>query len=109
MKIVKSKTDQYRHGDEILIARGSTIACPLNMLNRYLDLAKIDLKSEDFLFKPIYRSKKFCANKKLSYTAAKASMVSKLNLVGGSYNFWFALYEIGWCNASCERFLVGER
>ena len=91
VKIVKSKTDQYRHGDEILISRGSTIACPLNMLNRYLDLAKIDLKSEDFMFKPIYRSKKICAlihkNKKLSYTAAKASMVSKLNLVGGSYNF----------------------
>ena len=63
VKIVKSKTDQYRHGDEILIARGSTIACPLNMLNRYLDLAKIDLKSEDFLFKPIYRSKKICALK----------------------------------------------
>ena len=91
IKISKSKTDQYRHGDEILIAKGSTIACPMNMLNRYIVLADINLKSDHFLFKAVYRSNKTCAlihkNKKLSYTAARASMVTKLKMVGGSANF----------------------
>ena len=91
IKISKSKTDQYRHGDEILIAKGSTIACPMNMLNRYIVLADINLKSDHYLFKAVYRSNKTCAlihkNKKLSYTAARASMVTKLKMVGGSANF----------------------
>ena len=32
--IPKSKTDQYRHGCEILINKSSTSACPVNMLVR---------------------------------------------------------------------------
>ena len=90
IKILKSKTDQYRHGDEILIAKGSTTACPLKMLQRYIALAKINLHSDHFLFKQVYRSNRICAlihkNKKISYTAARANIVSKLKLVGGSAN-----------------------
>ena len=61
IKISKSKTDQYRHGDEILIAKGSIIACPMNILNRYIVLANINLKSDHYLFKAVYRSNKTCA------------------------------------------------
>ncbi|KAK3106420.1 hypothetical protein FSP39_019597 [Pinctada imbricata] len=91
IRLLKSKTDQYRHGDEILISKGDTIACPLKMLKRYISLAKINVKSDQFLFKQVYRSNKTCAlihkNKKLSYTAAKASIIPKLKLVGGSFDF----------------------
>ena len=36
--IKKSKTDQYRQGSEVLIAKGSTSACPVSMYLRYIDL-----------------------------------------------------------------------
>ncbi|KAK3093741.1 hypothetical protein FSP39_019543 [Pinctada imbricata] len=114
IKITKSKTDQYRHGDEILIAEGSTIACPLKMLQRYLRLAKINISSDHFLFKQVYRSKKTCAlihkNKKISYTAAKANMVSKLKLVGGSADFGLHSMRSGGATQAANASLsVGDR
>ena len=33
ISIPKSKTDQYRHGCNILISKGSTSTCPVDMLN----------------------------------------------------------------------------
>ena len=36
LNIPKSKTDQYRHGCDILISKGTTSACPVNMLKRYM-------------------------------------------------------------------------
>ena len=91
LNIRKSKTDQYRQGHEVLIACGDTIACPVAMFKKYLDIAHIDLSSEHFLFKAIYRSKDKCGliykNKKLSYSAAKTSIVSRLKLVASDLNF----------------------
>ena len=60
IKNQKSKTDQYRNGDEINISKGTTIACLLNMFNRYVTLAQLDLRSDEFLFKPVFRSKNVC-------------------------------------------------
>ncbi|XP_061197345.1 integrase/recombinase xerD homolog [Saccostrea echinata] len=37
LSITKSKTDQYRQGSEVLVAKGSTSACPVNMYKRYLE------------------------------------------------------------------------
>ena len=48
--IKKSKTDQYRQGSEVLIAKGSTSACPVSMYLRYLDLLS---SVEDKSFFPI--------------------------------------------------------
>lgn len=89
--IAKSKTDQYRNGNEILIAKGNTSACPYNMLVRYIELANIDVKSDSFLFRPIFRSKCVCKliykNKKLSYTRARETILSKLKLVSSDKDF----------------------
>uniref|UniRef100_K1QMW3 Integrase/recombinase xerD-like protein n=1 Tax=Magallana gigas TaxID=29159 RepID=K1QMW3_MAGGI len=41
LNIQKSKTDQYRQGNEVLIANGVTSACPVKMYLRYLDLLGI--------------------------------------------------------------------
>lgn len=49
LNIRKSKTDQYRQGHEVLI--GETIACPVTMLKKYLDIAHIDLSSDHFCLK----------------------------------------------------------
>ena len=88
--IKKSKTDQYRQGNEILIARGSTSACPVRMTERYFDLGSIDSSSNDFLFKPLFKSKDgtklINKNKKLSYTRTRECLVSKLKSVMGNVN-----------------------
>ena len=83
--IRKSKTDQYRNGNEVLIAKGETIACPFSMFIRYVELSGMNLDSDFYIFRPIFRSKGTCKliykNKKLSYTAARESIVSRLRFV----------------------------
>ncbi|XP_033731784.1 uncharacterized protein LOC117321479 [Pecten maximus] len=87
----KSKTDQYRFGSEIVISKGETTACPYDMLMKYIRIARIDIESDDFLFKPIYRSGSVCGlihkNKPLSYTGAKEAILKRLNFVSEGKNF----------------------
>ena len=60
IKIRKSKTVQYRDGDEVLISKGVSSACFYTMFFRYVDLANVDLSSDIFLFRPLCRSKEEC-------------------------------------------------
>ena len=57
ISIPKSKTDQYRHGCNILISKGSTSACPVDMLKRYINLANLNIRSDSLLFKAVNKSK----------------------------------------------------
>ena len=58
IRIPKSKTDQLRKGDEVVIARSSASTCPVRMLEHYIHMAKIDkMDTELFLFRPITKSK----------------------------------------------------
>ena len=88
--IRKSKTDQYRQGNEVLIASGVTSACPVKMTEKYFKLGSIDNSSCDFLFKPLFKSKDGAKlinkNKKLSYTRTRECLVSKLKSVMGNIN-----------------------
>ena len=82
----KNKTDQYRQSNEILISKGSTSACSYNMFLKYSQLVDSGGISECFsLFRPIYRSgstfKLKRNNKKLGYTAAKTTLLKRINLV----------------------------
>ncbi|XP_053386208.1 uncharacterized protein LOC123563229 isoform X2 [Mercenaria mercenaria] len=85
VKIQKSKTDIYRSGKEVLIAKGSSVACPYLMLQRYMTAAHLSETSDNYLFKPAFRSKGKSSlikqNKKLSYTRAKECIVKKLKVV----------------------------
>ena len=58
--IEKSKTDQYWNGSEVLISKGTTSACPYLMFLRNKSLAEVNLDSDFFLFRPIFRSKGVC-------------------------------------------------
>ena len=51
--IEKSKTDIYRNGNWIYIARGDSELCPVAALKRYLNMAKINENSEEFIFRSI--------------------------------------------------------
>ena len=88
--IHKSKTDRYRQGNEIVIAKGSSSACPMDMLMKYISIAGISLDSSQYLFKPIFRSKGIAKliykDKKLSYSAAKDSVLSRLKSVRPDLN-----------------------
>lgn len=71
--VKKSKTDQYRQRGEVLLAKGSTSACSVNMYLRYLDiLGAIDDKIF-FLSTQIFRSKNVC---KFIYKNKKTSLYS---------------------------------
>lgn len=83
IKIRESKTDQYRDGDEVLISKGVSSACPYTMFLRYVDLS-LDM----FLFRPLYkmyRSKEKCSlikkKKPISYTTARECIARRLKVV----------------------------
>ena len=60
------------------------------MFVKYVYLAGLDLRSDNFLFRPIFRSKGISKliykNKRLSYTSARQSIISRLNLVAKDLN-----------------------
>lgn len=59
LQISKSKTDQYRDGASVVIARSgnSRVICPVARLEEYIRLAKIDLQSDERLFRAIMKTK----------------------------------------------------
>ena len=85
LNIKSSKTDVYREGCEVIIAKGSSVACPYSMLERYMRAADLTTSSDQFLFKPLLKSKGRYSvvqkNKHISYTRARECIVSKLSLV----------------------------
>ncbi|XP_052098129.1 sacsin-like [Mytilus californianus] len=86
--IVSSKTDVYRQGNLVVIAKTNSDLCPVAMLKRYLKAANISLSSDEFIFRAISFLKSrnihiLCkANKPLSYTRARQLLLSTLSEVG---------------------------
>ena len=78
--IPRSKTDQYRQGNEVVIARTRSDTCPVAMLEEYLRRAEIDLNSQLFLFRPITgsRGEKLRKSGRLTYTRLRELLKSKL-------------------------------
>ena len=84
LHIRSSKTDQFRKGDSVLIARSEECTCPVGMLEQYITRAEIDLSSELHLFRGISHTKK---GEKLrvtsiSYTRLREIVKTKLEEIG---------------------------
>ena len=47
VSIKSSKTDQYRDGDEVVIAHTGTPTCPVNMMTCYFDMARLTVQSSE--------------------------------------------------------------
>ncbi|VDI24888.1 Hypothetical predicted protein [Mytilus galloprovincialis] len=83
--IVSSKTDVYRQGNVVVIAKTNSDLCPVAMLKRYLEAGNISLSSDEFIFRAISFLKSrnshiLCkANKPLSYTRARELLLSTLS------------------------------
>ena len=58
IQVQKSKNDQLRKGNEVVISELSSSACPVSLLKTYLDKFRIPPNSWDLILKPI--SKGFC-------------------------------------------------
>ena len=48
--IASSKTDQYRQGDNVLVARTGSATCPVEMLEHYYTMAALFTQSKLHLF-----------------------------------------------------------
>ena len=85
--IVKSKTDKYRNGCDVYVARTGTKTCPVSILERYMQIAKIE-NSEEFLFRSITLCKKRNyymlrkCNKPISYTRAREIILNAFENIG---------------------------
>ena len=86
VKVLKSKNDQLRKGDEVVISQLSSSACPVELLKRYLATFKIPPDSKDFIFKPISKGKGFCKlvapDKPISYSTIRGAFCRDLLSLG---------------------------
>lgn len=85
IRIRVSKTDQYRDGDSVVIARTGSSTCPVQMLGRYMSMADIDKDSENFLFRPMISvgsTQRLHPGGKLSYTRMRELVLAKLGDIG---------------------------
>ena len=85
LRIRKSKTDQYRQGDEVVLTESESPTCPVGMLKQYMALGEVDRSSEAALFHPITRSRSGVTLRRqgsLSYTRARELVKEALKKAG---------------------------
>lgn len=57
LHLPRSKTDQLRKGEELVIAKTGNITCPVSMLELYMRRTHTSWEDQRFLFRPICKSK----------------------------------------------------
>lgn len=88
IKIRSSKTDIYRRGNSVHIAKSNSPFCPYQCLKDYLRLADIRTHADEFIFRSVRffrnsRSYKLSlADKPLSYTSMREIFLRALSEVG---------------------------
>lgn len=107
--IEKSKTDCYRKGKNVVIARLSSNLCPVNTICNYLQEAKIDLNSDVYIFRSISYLKSYNtfilrkSNEKLSYTRARELVKLGLREIGvDDRNFGLHSFRSGGATAAAN-------
>ena len=80
----KSKTDVYREGNYVYIAKLENNYCPVSILQRYIETANLDLSSNLPLFRPLSKTKSgyTLRNGKLSYTRSREIFKAALMELG---------------------------
>ena len=88
IKLCKSKTDVYRKGSSVIIAKTGNNLCPVSWLNRYIETAKFTPGSDEFLFTTVQFCRKLGVYKisnrysPLSYTRAREILLDALSAIG---------------------------
>ena len=85
VRIASSKSDQYRQGDSVIVARTGSSACSVAMLEHYYDMAALPKLSKLRLFRGIVVTKsgeRLRSQGSLSYTRLRELFLSKLSELG---------------------------
>ena len=84
IRIIKSKTDKYRNGSDVLLSKSTDALSVSNLLNKYLSLTKIKIGMNHFLFFPLKRIKgeAFPINKMLSYASYRDIIKQSIERIG---------------------------
>ena len=81
----KSKTDQLRQGDQVVIAQSGDSVCPVSLLKTYLRKLDIDPHSNEFTFRPLVKTKSsyklIQKNKPISHTTFRDQLTKSLQNV----------------------------
>ena len=83
--IRSSKTDQYRQGAEVVVARAHSEICPVARLEEYYSIAKLDLQSSEHLFRKIQSTvngEKLRESGTISYTRLREVVLQKVQELG---------------------------
>lgn len=81
-----SKTDQFRQGNIVFIAKIGGVTCPHSLLSRYLSAASIDHNSSAYIFRTLQPRRKensyTLGPRRLSYTRCRELVKEALLAIG---------------------------
>ena len=83
--IVGSKTDQYREGSSLIVARTGTVTCPVGMMERYFAMGGLECTAHEHVFRAISKTKlgeKLRKGGGLSYSRARKLLLEKIKSMG---------------------------
>ena len=91
--IPKSKSDVYRDGNHVVIARLNSKTCPVAMLEKYLELAQFNIAdSECYIFRNLSATKLGFklrdTNQPMSYTRVREIILSALKPIVGDVSVY---------------------
>ena len=94
--ITSSKTDQYREGAKLTVARMGLATCPVAMLEKYFALAELEYSSQEKLFRANMVTKageRLRQSGSISYSRLRELLLNKLQDLG--YDKWsFSLHSL---------------
>lgn len=86
IKVPKSKNDQLRRGDEVVISELPSSACPVKLLKEYLTKFQIPPVSRDLIFRSISKGKDSCKllapDKPINYSTMRQAFRHDLKTIG---------------------------
>jgi hypothetical protein len=106
----KAKNDQFRQGQTVYITRLHNENCPVALLERYIQVAHIALKDDQFLFKNMqYKDKKVqlsVVDKPMTYTRVRELVQKKFMQIGlDKESFKLHSLHAGGTTAACNSHL----
>lgn len=106
LSLPRSKTDQYREGSTVIVARSGSPTCPVAMLEQYCTRATLDLQSTGFLFRGIVHTKKGEKLRRtghISYTRVRELMLQKVAKLGyDAHKFSMHSFRAGGATAAAN-------
>lgn len=85
LNVAKSKTDVYRLGSKVLLAKTDLPTCPFNILSRYIREFNIELTSEQAFFRKLHVSSKgkySLRGEGLTYSCARSVVLEAISKIG---------------------------